>query len=181
MNVNIYIETAYSGPAKRRMAGAWLVEYLSKSGKPVTRGGLLYADITTENEMALLLLKHALSILTRTCCVRIFTGCIHILNTMHNHWLWQWQENGWKNAKGKTVGNAFMWKQCAALLERHVAEWTDEAHSYRQCMRGRIRKEMERDHKLKSPENYLVVEVPEWNTGREKRRHEDSTRCTSGG
>ncbi|MDE7247768.1 MAG: hypothetical protein K2N43_07760, partial [Lachnospiraceae bacterium] len=82
MNVNIYIETAFKGPAKRRMAGAWLVEYtLKSSGKPVTRGGILYADITTENEMALRLLNQALSILTKTCCIRVFTECTHILNT----------------------------------------------------------------------------------------------------
>lgn len=166
MDVNIYIETAYSGPAKRRMAGGWIVEYLLPSGKPVTRGGILYADITTENEMALLLLKHAFSILTKTCCVRVFTTCTHVLNAMQNHWLWQWQKNGWKNARGKTVGNADLWRQCVALLEQHAVEWTDEEHSYRQCMRGRLGKEMERDHRLESPENYLVVEVPEWNTGK---------------
>lgn len=171
MNVNIYIETAYSGPAKRRMAGPWMAEYLLQSGKPITRGGIIYADIITENEMALRLLQQALSILTKTCCVRVFTTCTHILNTMENHWLWQWQGNGWKNARGKQVGNMDLWQQCAALLEQHIAEWTDEEHSYRQCMRGRIKKEMERDHELKEPENYLAVEVPEWNTGKGDRRH----------
>lgn len=171
MNVNIYIETAYRGPAKRRMAGAWIVEYLLQSGKPVTRGGILYADITTENEMTLLLLKHAFSILTKTCCVRVFTTCTHVLNTMENHWLWQWQKNNWKNAKEKTVSNAYLWQQCAALMEKHVTEWTDGGHSYRQCMCGRIRKEMARDHVLKEPENYLAVEVPEWNTGKGYRRN----------
>lgn len=173
MNVNIYIETAYKGPAKRRMAGAWLVEYLLQSGQPVTRGGILYADITTENELALLLLKHAFSILTKTCCVRVFTTCTHVLNTMQNHWLWQWQKNNWKNARGKTVGNADMWMQCAALMEEHITEWTDEEHSYRQCMLCRVQKEMERDHALAEPENYLLIEAPEWNTGKGNRRYEE--------
>lgn len=164
MNVNIYIETAYKGPAKRRMAGAWLVEYLLQSGKPVTRGGILYADIITENEMTLRLMQQAFSILTKTCCVRVFTTCTHVLNTMQNNWLWQWQKNDWQNARGKPVSNVDLWKQCAALIEQHVAEWTDEEHSYRQCMLGRMQKEMERDHELSAPENYLAVEVPEWNT-----------------
>lgn len=97
--VNIYIETAFKGPAKRRMAGAWLVEYTLKSGQPVTRGGILYADITTENEMALRLLVQAFSILTKTCCARVFTECTHVLNAMQNHWIWQWEKNGWTNAK----------------------------------------------------------------------------------
>ena len=164
VTVNIYIETGHKGPAKRRMAGAWLVEYILKSGKPVTRGGILYADITTENEMALWLLVQALSILTKTCCVRVFTECTHILNTMQNHWMWQWQKNGWVNAKGKPVSNMDLWKKCAGLTERHMTEWTDGEHSYRQCMLGQIQKEMDRDHALTAPENYLSVEVPEWST-----------------
>ncbi len=165
MNVSIYIETAHKGPAKRRMAGGYIVEYTRKTGVPETRGGILYADITTENEMALLLLKHAFARLTKTCCVRVFTTCTHVLNTMQNHWLWQWQKNGWRNARGKTVSNGDLWQQCAALMEQHVTEWTDEEHSYRQCMLGRLQKEMKRDHGLSAPENYMLIEVPEWNTG----------------
>lgn len=162
--VSVYIETGYSGPAKRGMAGAWLVEYISKSELPVTRGGLLYADITTENEMALRLLIQAFSILKKMCCVRVVTRCIHVLNVMQNHWIWQWQKNGWKNAKDKPVGNADLWKECAGLFEKHMTEWTDEEHSYRKCMLGRIQKEMGREHVLTEPENYLKIDVPEWNT-----------------
>ena len=164
MKVNIYIETAFRGPAKRRMAGGWIAEYIMKSGKPNTRGGILYADITTENEMTLWLLNQAFSSLAKTCCVRVFTECTHVLNTMQNHWLWQWQKSGWINAKGKAVRNVDLWKACAVQLEQHMTEWTDEEHSYRQCMLGRIQKEMDRDHKLTAPENYLVIDVPEWNT-----------------
>lgn len=164
MNVNIYIETAFKGPAKRRMAGAWLVEYVSTKGRPVTRGGILYADITTENEMALRLLNKAFSILTKTCCVRVFTMCTHILNTTQNHWLWQWQKNDWKNAKGRPVGNADLWQQAAELMEKHITEWVDAEHSYRLCMLSRLAKEMTRGHEIKEPENYLAVDVPEWNT-----------------
>lgn len=164
VTVNVYIETGHKGPAKRRMAGAWLVEYTLKSGKPVTRGGILYADITTENEMALRLLIQAFSILTKTCYIRVFTECTHILNTMQNHWIWQWQKHGWINAKGKVVSNVDLWKKSAGLMEPHMTEWTDGEHSYRQCMLGRIQKEMDRDHVLTEPENYLAVDVPEWNT-----------------
>lgn len=164
VTVNIYIETGHKGPVRRRMAGAWLVEYILRSGKPVTRGGILYADITAENEMALRLLIQAFSILTKTCCIRVFTECTHILNVMENHWIWQWQKNGWINAKKKTVSNVDLWKKCAELMEPHMTEWTDKEHSYRQCMLGRVQKEMERDHELAAPESYLMVDVPEWNT-----------------
>ncbi len=164
MNVNIYIETAYKGPAKRRTAGAWMVEYTLRSGRPVTRGGILYTDMGTENEMTLMLIRKAFSILTKTCCVRVFTRCTHVLNTMQNMWLWQWQKNSWRNAKGKLVNNADMWRQCALLIEHHMTEWTDEGHSYRNCMQARIQKETGKEHEVKEDGSYLDIEVPEWNT-----------------
>lgn len=177
MDVNIYIETAFTGPAKRRTAGAWLVEYVSKkSGSPVTRGGILYTHMATETEMSLMLIKQAFSILTKTCCVRVFTHCQSILGAMQNHWLWQWQKDGWINSKGKPVKNAHMWEQCAELIGQHVIEWTEEEHSYRQCMLGRVQKEMYRDHEIKEEENYLAIPVPEWNTRLSYERNAEENR-----
>lgn len=161
MNVNIYIETSFRGPSTRRAAGAWIVEYISSTGKPVTRGGILYSDKTTENELALQVIRKAFSILTKTCCATVFTECGHVLRTMQNHWLVQWQKNGWINAKGKYVKNAAIWNQCALILEHHMTEWMDEDHEYRQCMQSRLKKELEREH---SHGIWEEVEVPEWNT-----------------
>lgn len=164
MTVNIYIETVFKGPAKRRTAGAWMVEYTLKSGQPVTRGGILYTDMATENEMTLMLVRKAFSILTKTCCVRVFTNCQHVLNTMQNHWLWQWQKNSWRNAKDKLVNNADMWRACAMLIEHHMTEWTDDRHSYQQCMQARMQREVAREHEMKEYGSYLEIEVQEWNT-----------------
>lgn len=134
MHVNIYIETSFTGPAARRAAGAWIVEYIKASGAIETRGGIMYADKTMENELALYLIIRSVSILTKTCCVRVSTGCRHVLNTMNNHWLPQWQKNSWVNAKGKMVKNAEAWNKCAGLFGKHMMEWTDGCHEYRTCM-----------------------------------------------
>lgn len=163
MNVNIYIETSYKGPAVRRAAGAWLVEYISSTGKPVTRGGILYADKTTENELVLRLIEKAFSRLTKTCCVEVFTECGHVLRTMQNHWLAQWRKSGWVNAKGKPVRNAGEWNRCANLFDNHMTEWTDRWHEYRQVMQGRIAKELVLDHGPQAA-GYEEIAVPEWNT-----------------
>lgn len=171
MNVNIYIETSFRGPSARRAAGAWIVEYIISSGKPVTRGGILYADSTTENSLALHLIEKAFSILTKTCCVTVFTGCGHVLRTMQNHWLAQWQKNGWVSAKGKMVRNAEEWNRCARLLEHHMTEWTDREHEYRRVMQCRIAKELKPDHGPQAA-GYEEIMVPEWNTpgrGKENR------------
>lgn len=141
-----------------------MVEYLSRFNRPITRGGILYADKTTENELALQLIRKAFSILTKTCCATVFTKCGHVLRTMQNHWLWQWRKNGWINAKGKLVRNAVIWEKCAELLEQHMTEWTNEEHTYRKCMQGRIRKELELEHEPPEEGTYVDVPVPEWNT-----------------
>ncbi len=167
--VNIYIETAWKGPAKRKMTGAWLVEYMLKTGQPVTRGGILYADCATENEMALMLIRKAFSILTKPCCIRVFTSCAHVLNTMQNHWIWQWQKNNWRNAKDKEVANTDLWRACAMLIEHHITEWTGETHSYQNCMIARIRREAAGGYDNvtqsdKETGSYIEIPVPEWNT-----------------
>lgn len=163
MNVSIYIETSFKGPATKRAAGAWIVEYVLETGQPVTRGGILYADKTGENELALRLIEKAFSILTKTCCVLVYTECGHVLRTMQNHWLAQWRKNSWINAKGKLVRDAEAWNRCAELFDHHMTEWTDGWHDYRQCMQGRIKKELGREHGL-TEGVYEEIPVPEWNT-----------------
>ncbi|MCM1219387.1 MAG: hypothetical protein NC548_33325 [Lachnospiraceae bacterium] len=170
MNVNIYIETSFRGPATKRAAGAWIVEYISSTGRPVTRGGILYADRTTENELALQLVIKAFSILTKTCCARVFTECGHVLRTMKNHWIAQWEKNGWINAKGKLVRDAGTWKRCARLIEQHMTEWTDGEHEYRQCMQNRLKKELKLEH---GSGIYEEIPVPEWNTQTRERKEKE--------
>ncbi len=169
MNVNIYIETSFKGPSTRRAAGAWLVEYISSTGRPVTRGGMLYADKTTENELALRLIQKAFAILTKTCCATVYTGCGHILRTMNNHWLAQWQKNGWHTAKDSPVRNAETWQKCAELLEHHMTEWTDADHGYRRNMQWRLKKELEKEHGIPAA-GYEEITVPEWNTNMTERK-----------
>lgn len=164
MHVNIYIETSFTGPAAKRAAGAWIVEYIKLSGEAETRGGILYADKTMENELALWLIIRALSILTKTCCVRVFTECKHILNTMNNHWLTQWQKNSWVNAKGKMVRNAEAWNKCADLFAKHMMEWTDDCHTYRICMQDRMQRELREEHGIPDYGIYVDILIPEWNT-----------------
>ena len=86
-HVNIYIETSIKGPAVKEAAGEWLVEYVTGTGIPVTRSGIIWRKKTTENALTLELLRNAFSILTKTCCVRVNTQCEHVLNVVNNHWL----------------------------------------------------------------------------------------------
>lgn len=147
--VNIYIETSVRGPAVKRGAGEWLVEFIRGDGIPVTRSGILRKEKTNENALALELLKDAFSILTKSCSVRVNTQCEHILNTMQNHWLSQWKKNAWRNAKGKPVKNMELWKKCSELMENHCTEFSSGPHPYQMVMQMDIRKELENESSSK--------------------------------
>ena len=140
--VTIFIETSFHGPAIKRAAGAWLIEYIKTNGDPETRQGVIFKDKTTENALALELLKVALERLTKPCQIRVNTECDHILNVMQNHWLPQWEKNDWKNAKGKSVKNVELWQQCQELMLKHSICFSSEKNSYRNVMQADIRKEL---------------------------------------
>jgi len=140
-NVSIYIETSIHGAAANRSAGMYLVEFITKKEIPITRTGWIKKDVkTTENAMTLTLIRDALSILTKPCCIRVNTRSAHILNVMQNHWLPQWKKNGWRNAKGNPVANQELWQQVSDLMDNHYVEFVSENHSYRMFMEEEIRK-----------------------------------------
>lgn len=108
-DVNIYVETTWKGPARRKGVAMWLVEY-KRAGESITRQGMIHLDDGTENQASLMAITAAAKILTKECSIRVFTQCEHILNTVGNFWYIQWQKNDWHNAKGKPVKNAELWQ-----------------------------------------------------------------------
>lgn len=133
-DVSIYIETSIKGPKTARAAGEWLVEFVTSSRIPVTRSGIIIKEKTSENALALELLKEALSILTKTCSIRINTKCRHILQALENEWPKQWKKNGWRKAGGKDLANAELWKEVSELMERHLIEMESGWHEYQDVM-----------------------------------------------
>lgn len=147
-HVNIYLETSIRGPGAREAAGEWLVEFVTSSGIPVTRSGIVWRKKTTQNALTLELLRDALSILTKTCSIRVNTQCEHVLGTINNQWIPQWEKSGWVNAKGKPVANAELWQQVYGIIREHYhfVETCTGAHSYQAVMQDDIRKELKKCH-----------------------------------
>lgn len=140
--IRIYIETSVHGPKIGAAAGMWLIEYIKSNGEPETRQGTIYRETITETALTLELLNQALSRLKKNCLILINTECEHILNTMRNHWLPQWQQNGWTKARGKPVKNAVLWQQCADSMANHSVSFTKEWHPYKSLMQTEIRREL---------------------------------------
>lgn len=141
-HVTVYIETSIKGPKVTRAAGEWLVEFVTSSQIPVTRSGIIIKEKTSENALNLELLREALSILTKTCSIRLNTKCGHILQVLENGWLEQWKKNGWKKAGGKELANAELWKEVSELAEHHLIETDSGRHEYQDVMQEDIKRKM---------------------------------------
>ena len=143
-NVTIHIETSMHGPAVRKGAGEWLIEYIKKNGDTETRQGILVKEKTSENALSLELMAAAFEKLTKPCNVTVYTQCQHILNVMQNGWLAQWEKNDWKKAGGKEIKNLELWQQCRETMKPHAVGFTSGSHSYTNVMQAEIRKEIEK-------------------------------------
>lgn len=153
-NVDIYIETSLKGPARRRAAGMYLLQFITDSGDAVTRDGIIYREQATENALTLELMGEALSRLTKTCSVWVVTGCRHILSAMevheqtHESWLSKWKKNGWVAADGEPVKNLSLWQQVSGLMDRRMVGVEDRDHGYKSVMAAEIKKELNALHSL---------------------------------
>ncbi|NBJ93228.1 RNase H family protein [Parablautia muri] len=122
-NVTVYIVTTARPPAKGQAAGAWLVEYITGKGKPEIRKGALYRWETTETALTLELIRDAFCTLAKPCSVSVNTWCEHVLSAVGKRWIKQWEEDGWKNAKGKPVKNAELWQQATGKMKNHCVSF----------------------------------------------------------
>lgn len=150
MLVTVYVESGIRGPARRSGAGTWIVEYIRKDGTPETRpvdpaDAVTWLPDTTQAALELNMLIDALSILTKSCEVRINTECEHILNVFENGWIEKWKESDWKTAKGKPVANAELWQQLSEYIDVHEDVLVEKGeNSYRNIMQMEILKEEKR-------------------------------------
>jgi len=133
-NVNIYIETSIKGPKVGMAAGAWWVECITKKPEPEFRRGWLWKQETTENALALELLRDALGILLKTCSVRVNTQCGLVLNAMEKGWVRLWEADGWVNAKGRPVKHAELWQQVYEKMGKHVVGFGSWENPHREEM-----------------------------------------------
>ena len=141
--VTIYVETSFTGPALRTAAGMWLIEYIKQDGDKEVRSGMVCGTKMKENALALEALTLAFSKLKKGCFVRVNTGCQHILNTVGNGWLPQWEKNDWATAKNKMVKNVIFWKKIAQANRDHVVKCEKEFNSYEWIMQDAMKKGLE--------------------------------------
>lgn len=78
---------------------------------------------TTNQRMELQAAIAALSALKQPCRVRLHSDSAYLVNGFRQHWLDNWQRNGWLNAKKQPVENQDLWRRLLELSRIHQVEW----------------------------------------------------------
>jgi ribonuclease HI len=74
---------------------------------------------TTNNRMELVAVLEALSALTESCVVNLYTDSQYVRNAVEKGWLVAWQAKNWVKSDKKPVRNVDLWQQLTPLLARH--------------------------------------------------------------
>ncbi len=82
-----------------------------------------FAENTTNNRMELTAAIEALKALNRPCKVNLYSDSAYLVKAFNEHWIDNWQKNGWKNSTKQPVSNAELWQELLALTQKHTIEW----------------------------------------------------------
>ena len=111
--MEIYTDGACSGnPGK----GGWCAILLYGGREKVLSGG--DAD-TTNNRMEVYAAVSGLAALKEKCEVTLYSDSAYLVNAIEQHWLYNWNKNGWKTADNKPVKNKELWLRLYDLLNKH--------------------------------------------------------------
>lgn len=74
---------------------------------------------TTNNRMELTAVLQALYALREPCEVTLTTDSQYVVNSINKKWAYNWQSNGWRNAKRQPVANSDLWEALLNVLQVH--------------------------------------------------------------
>jgi len=78
---------------------------------------------TTNQRMELTAAIEGLKALKYPCHVKLYSDSAYLINAFNQHWLDNWQKNGWVNSQKKPVENQDLWQELIKLARIHTIEW----------------------------------------------------------
>lgn len=145
MDIKIFIESTWKGPARRDGVAMWLIEW-QQEGIPITRQGFIHQEDGTETQGNLKAIINAFFVVKNLRIEKpsalVFTQCESILHTVQNYWHTQWEKNDWHNAKGKEVKNKELWKMFSEITRPVAYAMTSGHHEYTNIMQQELEKEV---------------------------------------
>ncbi|MBL7994055.1 ribonuclease HI [bacterium] len=116
-HVTIYSDGACKGnPGKGSWAAVLLFEKEDGAVEKEISGIRMH---TTNNQMELTAAVEALQCLKQRCKVTLYSDSAYIVNAFQQHWITNWQRNGWKTKTKEPVKNRELWETLLDLCDRH--------------------------------------------------------------
>ena len=115
--VTIYTDGACSGNPG---PGGWGAVLMYGEHRKEISGGDAH---TTNNRMELTGPIEALELLKQPCNVRLYSDSAYLVNAFNQHWIANWQRNGWQTSQKKPVENKELWQRLLELCRTHEVEF----------------------------------------------------------
>lgn len=115
--VTIYTDGACSGNPG---PGGWGAVLMYGEHRKEISGGDAH---TTNNRMELTGPIEALELLKQPCKVRLYSDSAYLVNAFNQHWIANWQRNGWQTSQKKPVENKELWQRLLELCRAHEVEF----------------------------------------------------------
>ncbi len=115
--VTIYTDGACSGNPG---PGGWGAVLMYGEHRKEISGGDAH---TTNNRMELTGPIEALELLKQPCKVRLYSDSAYLVNAFNQHWIANWQRNGWQTSQKKPVENKELWQRLLELCRIHEVEF----------------------------------------------------------
>lgn len=116
-HIEIYTDGACSGNPG---PGGWGAVLMYGEHRKEISGGDAH---TTNNRMELTGPIEALELLKQPCNVRLYSDSAYLVNAFNQHWIANWQRNGWQTSQKKPVENKELWQRLLELCRTHEVEF----------------------------------------------------------
>lgn len=138
--VKIYIETDI--PPMKRCRGnvIYILETETAKGN-ATATKWIPMESATQNRITLEALEEALSRISMPCYITVYTDCQYVANALRNRWILKWQQDNWKNSKGREICDVASWQAIAQATGQHtITVMPNKGSSYQEWMRTELRR-----------------------------------------
>ncbi len=138
--VNIYIETDIPPMKRCRGNAIYILETGTVRGN-ATATKWIPMESATQNRITLEALEEALSRISKPCYITIYTDCQYVANALRNQWITKWQQDNWKNSKGKEICDVANWQGIAEASKQHtITVMPNKGSTYQEWMCTELRR-----------------------------------------
>jgi ribonuclease HI len=137
-NVDIFVRTTLKGGHKADSGSYIYIIRMKKNGEDKTKCG--YGTLQKDNEkisearLTIAAINDALGRFTKTCDIRIHTGCLSVKDTINNHWAPQWKKRGWIKGNGKKAENADLWEVFEECSGKHLITASEDVMEFQKVL-----------------------------------------------